>query len=294
MPLFTNRAVDSQESPRIAGPDGITLRRLESIEDYDDAVALQDEIWGVGFSDRVPAAILRVAQKVGGVSAGAFEESGRLLGFVFGLTGVRDGRPVHWSDMLAVREEARGHRLGERLKNFQRDLVRSVGVDAMYWTFDPLVARNAHFNLNRLGAGIAEYVPNMYGSNTGSVLHGAMPTDRFIAEWDLTQTRDERTDRPRASVAAADRQAPVVNVWTDDQVSLVDPLPDASRVRICVPHDIELVHALGADTALAWRLTTRDAFLHYLGGGYRVVGFDRGDDSTMPTYALEHSADTNA
>ena len=293
MPLFTNRADGSQESPHIAGPDGITLRRLESIEDYDDAVALQDEIWGSGFSDRVPAAILRVAQKVGGVSAGAFDESGRLLGFVFGLTGVRDGKPVHWSDMLAVREEARGHRLGERLKGFQRDLVRAVGVDAMYWTFDPLVARNAHFNLNRLGARIAEYVPNMYGSNTGSVLHGGLPTDRFIAEWDLSQTGDERADRQRSQVTASDRQAPVVNVWTVDQVTLCDPLTAAPRVRIQIPHDIELVHALGADTALAWRLTTRDAFLHYLGRGYRVLGLDRGDGSALPAYELEHTRDVN-
>jgi len=291
MSLFTNRAGGSQESPRIAGPDGITLRRLESVEDYEDAVALQDEIWGAGFSDRVPAAILRVAQKVGGVSAGAFDESGRLLGFVFGLTGVRNGRPVHWSDMLAVREDARGHRLGERLKHYQRDLVRAIGVDAMYWTFDPLVARNAHFNLNRLGARIAEYVPNLYGSNTGSVLHGGLPTDRFIAEWDLSQ--DDRASRHRAPVWSPTRDAPTVNLWTDEQVTLVDPLPDASRVRIQVPHDIELVHALGADTALAWRLTTRDAFLHYFDRGYRVAGFDRGDGAAMPAYELDHTADTN-
>ena len=292
MPLFTNRAAGSQESPRIAGPDGITLRSLESIEDYEDAVALQDEIWGAGFSDRVPAAILRVAQKVGGVSAGAFDESGRMLGFVFGLTGVRNGRPVHWSDMLAVREDARGQHLGDRLKRYQRDLVRAIGVEAMYWTFDPLVARNAHFNLNRLGARIAEYVPNLYGSNTGSVLHGGLPTDRFIAEWDLA--RDEQTNHHRAPAPAPMRDAPTVNQWTDDQVTLVDPLPDAPRVRIQIPHDIELVHALGADTAFAWRMTTRDAFLHYLGRGYRIVGFDRGDGTSMPAYELERSPETNA
>lgn len=293
MPLSTDRSGRSQElppePPPITGPDGITLRRLESIEEYEDAVALQDQIWGPGFTDRVPSAILRVAQKVGGVSAGAFEESGRLLGFVFGLTGVRDGRLVHWSDMLAVREDARGRHLGDRLKYYQRDLVRAIGVETMLWTFDPLVARNAHFNLNRLGAGVAEYVPNLYGTNTGSALHGGLPTDRFIAEWDLTVPRHAPSNGGVARAANATSDAPIVNVSSGEHVGLIDPLPDAPRVRIQIPHDIELVHALGADMALAWRLATRDAFLHYLGRGYRVARFDRGDGTALPAYELEHT-----
>jgi predicted GNAT superfamily acetyltransferase len=68
---------------------------------------------------------------------------------------------------------------------------------------------------------------------------------------------------------------------------LIDPLPGGPRVRIQIPHDIELVHALGADTALAWRLATRDAFLHYLDRGYRVARFERGDASSLPTYELQ-------
>ena len=113
------------------GHDGIVLRPLASHADYDEAVTLQDEIWGAGFSDRVPASILRVGQKVGGVSAAAFDPNGRMLGFVFGLTGVRGGRLVHWSDMLAVREDARGKQLGERLKQYQREVVRDLGEIAL-------------------------------------------------------------------------------------------------------------------------------------------------------------------
>jgi hypothetical protein len=74
--------------------------------------------------------------------------------------------------MLRFAKKPRGMRLGERLKHYQRDIVREMGVEKMFWTFDPLVARNAHFNLNRLGASVAEYLPNFYGSNTGSILHG--------------------------------------------------------------------------------------------------------------------------
>jgi predicted GNAT superfamily acetyltransferase len=306
MPLFTSRSSSPQETGSSApsiGSDGIIIRRLESHEDYEDTVALQDEIWGAGFSDRVPAAILRVAQKIGGVSAGAFDPDGRLLGFVFGLTGVRGGRIVHWSDMLAVREDARGKRLGERLKQYQRELVRGVGVETMLWTFDPLVARNAHFNLNRLRTGIAEYAPNLYGSNTGSVLHGSLPTDRFIAEWDLRREPPRAAERvmsregdapDRAGAAETISTAPFATEVADGHVRLVQPFPDAPAVRVQIPHDIELVLALDTDTALEWRLATRGAFLHYLAHGYGVTGFDRGVGSEFPAYRLTRSSANHA
>jgi len=268
--------------------DGIVLRSLTTNAEYDEAVALQDEIWGAGFTDRVPASILRVAQKVGGVTAAAFDAQDRMLGFVFGLTGVRDGRPVHWSDMLAVREEARGKQLGEKLKNYQRDLVRAVGVETMFWTFDPLVARNAHFNLNRLGARIAEYIPNFYGSNTGSILHGALPTDRFVAEWQLASAdRNARDAAPQRERPAAD--AASTAVVENGRVRVVEPLPDATRVLVPVPRDIEALLGASHDAALAWRLATREAILHYLALGSQVTAFYRGTDNEPPAYELTHS-----
>jgi len=191
--------------------------------------------------------------------------------------------------MLAVREEARGNQLGEKLKNYQRDLVRAVGVATMFWTFDPLVARNAHFKLNRLGARIAEYIPNFYGSNTGSILHGALPTDRFVAEWQFAsaarKTRDSATPqlgRPAADVA---RTAVVEN----GRVRVVEPLPDASRVLVPVPRDIEALLGASQDAALAWRLATREAIMHYLALGYQVTAFDRGSEHELPAYELSHS-----
>ncbi len=290
--LFTSPVPAVQESldprPRFEA-DGTVLRSLATHAEYDEAVALQDEIWGAGFTDRVPASILRVAQKVGGVTAAAFDPRGRMLGFVFGLTGVRDGRLVHWSDMLAVREEARGKQLGEKLKNYQRDLVRAIGVETMFWTFDPLVARNAHFNLNRLGARIAEYIPNFYGSNTGSILHGALPTDRFVAEWAIgLADRGDRGDaRPQRERPAADvaRTAVVEN----GRVRAVEPLPDATRVLVPIPRDIEAALGASQEAALAWRLATREAIMHYLALGYQVTAFHRGTDNELPAYELTRS-----
>src|ERR1041384_5367138 len=138
----------------------ITIRELHTHAEYDECVKIQKEPWGQGFTEAVPARFLMICQKVGGIVAGAFDGQGRIVGFVFGLIGIKDRKLMHWSDMLAVRDEMRGSGLGQDLKWYQRTLLLKRGVDVMYWTFDPLVSRNAHLNLNRLGARIDSYVPD--------------------------------------------------------------------------------------------------------------------------------------
>src|SRR5260370_38612837 len=123
---------------------GMVLRPLVSSADLRACVALQHEAWGEDLIDTTPPTLLKVVQRVGGVSVGAFGTDGTLLGFVFGITGVERGAIVHWSHMLAVRTDMQGHGVGRKLKEFQRHTVARPGVRVIYWTFDPLVARNAH------------------------------------------------------------------------------------------------------------------------------------------------------
>ncbi len=203
---------------------------------------LQELVWGKG-DETIPPIILMVSQKVGAVAAGAFDGKGRLLGCVYGLTGVRHGRPAHWSHMLAVRPEARDLGIGRRLKLYQRARVLTMGVRTMYWTFDPLVARNAHLNLNRLGATVEEYVVNMYGSGRNSRVDRSIGTDRFIVRWDLNAPRR----RPRSSAIAA---------------------------RIESPADIHRLRDRDPARARGWRRATRRAFLSYMEKGWRVAGFE--------------------
>ncbi len=243
-------------APTAGAASGIVVRRVETLAEYQACVAIERETWGADFRECVPTTILMVAQKLGGVVAGAFAADGAMLGFVFGMAGVMDGRPVHWSDMLAVRDGARGARVGERLKHYQRELARAAGAEAMYWTFDPLVARNAHLNLARLGARVVDYVPNMYGDDTGSPLHGGLPTDRLIARWDL---------RSGDGVAGAAATA------------------GGPTVRIEVPHDFQ---ALPPERRAAWRATVREAFCDHLQRGYRVTAFRRAPDDALPYYEL--------
>ena len=264
-----------------AEAEAVTIRDLATHDEYLACLALQDETWGTTFSERVPPAILRVSQRIGGVCAGAFDDGGRLVGFVFGMTGVRAGRIVHWSDMLAVREAFRGRRLGEQLKYYQRDKVRAVGAELMMWTYDPLVARNAHLNINRLGAFPIEYVPDMYGSQTGSALHGALPTDRLIVAWDLTA--DSSPVSPKSVTSAA---ATIMNPLGADGLPDVVTPNATGPVRIHVPRDFQEEQKAGAGRAMRWRLAVRSAFVTLFQRGYRATHFvvPKGDE--LPYYVL--------
>lgn len=260
----------------------ITLRRLATLDEYHEACAIQREIWGGDFTEGVPTAILMVTQKIGGVTAGAFDAHGRMLGFVFGMTGVRDRRLVHWSDLLAVREAARGSGIGARLKQYQRDLAREAGCEAMFWTFDPLQARNAHLNLTRLGARVAEYVVDMYGV-TGSALHGGMPTDRIVAEWPLSETDDCGPGVREATASGGAEDAISVSAGTAPHVIA---RADAEFVKVAIPADITAMLLADPARALDWRLAVREAMLALLGRGYAVIGFVRGFADDLPRYVL--------
>lgn len=275
----------------MADPRSMTIRPLETRAECEACVRLQQETWGQGFLDVVPATILMVSQRVGSVAAGAFDSNRRLMGFVFGISGVRDGRLAHWSNMLAVRPEARRSGLGKRLKCYQRELLLAHGIDIASWSYDPLVAGNADFNLNALGAVPTKYITNMYG-DTGSVLHQGMDTDRLVVDWTLAAPRVRHIlESGPAPLPAEAFAAPTVNPCAPTgnaphvQGGHGDP-PDAPWIRVTVPADIDALKTSTPDDARLWQLTTRQAFDWYLGHGYRVAGFSLGDESTRPWYAL--------
>lgn len=248
-------------------------------------VELQQDTWGEGFSDIVPASILKVAQRIGGVVVGAFDNSGVLLGFVFGLTGLEGGQIVHWSDMLAVRPEARNLGLGRKLKEHQRQMVRGFGASVIYWTFDPLIARNAHLNFNRLGVRLAEYVVDMYGI-TDSVLHGGVPTDRLVVAW---PTHDEEIDQllieaERASVSGDCQQAPIVTPEWIGGAAGATILPH--HVRVEIPADGESLLLEAPDEAVVWRKLVRCGLQWALGAGYSVSAFSLAEDADRGYYLM--------
>jgi len=278
------------------------LRHLRDLDEYRACVALQKEVWGADFSESVPPAILKVSQELGGVCAGAFQPDGALDGFVFGLTGLDvDGDPLHWSDMLAVRTSVAGQGLATRLKAFQRDALLARGVRRMVWTFDPLRARNAHLNLNKLGAVVREYRPEMYG-DTDSDLHRGIGTDRFVALWQMDTPRvvqrlTSAAGREVVPAAYAPRARPdtpeVLALDAEVSAGVAVPGPPlteltACRIGVAVPADLDAVLRNDLSAAVAWRAATRTVFTHYLGAGWEATGIARGRSGGDPTTAVAY------
>ena len=268
----------------------VDIRSFRTLEEYRACVALQRDTWGHEFTDVVPTSILKVSQRVGGVSAGAFDGDGKLLGFVYGLTGVENGKIVHWSDMLAVHPEARNLGLGRRLKEFQRQIVGSLGGVVIYWTYDPLVARNAHLNFNVFGVRVAEYVEDMYGE-TDSELHRGIGTDRFIVAWPVADSEMHRrlAETHLAGSTAALREAPILNPDTEAGGG-AGGAGDGARVgdaaRVEVPADISELQRHDPKLAARWRQTTRRAFHRAHDAGLVVQGFVVDDCAKRGYYLL--------
>ena len=270
--------------------NNIIIRQLNDHNEYLQCLRLQRDTWGENFMEIVSPAIQKVSQKLGGVTAGAFDESGKMIGFVFGMTGLKEGKLIHWSDMLAVRPEWRGRGIGRKLKLFQRDEVRKLSVDTMYWTYDPLEAGNAHLNLNLLGARISEYVENMYATDEGSTLHAGLGMDRFIVQWNLDEDRVERAlkEEPPAADENA-KSSPVINTNVTGKGE-IEPaeweLVDAPVIRVEIPAEIQRVKNNSPDAGSRWRLNTRRVFVHYLSRGYEVDGFYREREEGRCFYIL--------
>ncbi len=269
------------------------IRSLDSLDEYRACVDLQEEIWGAGFSEKVPVAVLMMARKLGGVVAGAFDEAGALVGFVFGLTGWVERRPMHWSDMLAVRSDHRNRGIAVELKAFQRRELLAAGVQRASWSFDPLESKNAHLNLGKLGGVVREYVPDMYG-RTGSALHGELPTDRFIVSWELD------ADRVRDRLAGSTAPPAWEEVRSLPEAFAVEgtasgPRPGTPRigplgprVRVPVPAAFSMLRARDPDLAFRWRKATRQVLVQLLGEGYEARELVQ--EGTLSHYLLIHEA----
>ncbi|CAN5630801.1 hypothetical protein BH23GEM9_BH23GEM9_05510 [soil metagenome] len=259
------------------------IREIVTHEERSRCVAFQKGIWGEQFAEIVPAAILWVASRTGGIVAGAFDPDDTMVGFLFGLSGWVAGEPVHWSDMLAVLPAARGRSIGGQLKQYQRTILLNRGIPEVTWTFDPLESRNAYLNFAHLGVTTREYVSECYGPSS-SPLHSGLGTDRLVARWVLGSDRvRQRMDeglRPR--VSADHRAAPVINDGlSPPRLDLDEPV-----LRLRIPADIQALKLRDAVAAAVWREHTRAAFESCFARGYEAVELIR-EDAEFSSYLLQ-------
>ena len=267
------------------------IRPLTTLEDCRKVVELEKKVWGYSDAeDVVPAPVLIVSIKRGGVLLGSFDAEGEMTGFVYSIPGWKNGRPTQWSHMLGVVVDARSSGVGRMLKLAQRDATLAMGIDLIEWTYDPLQALNAHLNFVRLGVVVEEYEENIYGESS-SPLHRGSPTDRFVAEWHLREPHVERRIAGSATVVrdASVASAPVVN--PSRQGAWLQPVEgelahESRRILVEIPTGFSDMQAQVPDLALEWRMTTRRIFQTYFARGYRAVDFFLSREARRGQYLL--------
>ncbi|GIU78532.1 MAG: hypothetical protein KatS3mg005_1770 [Bryobacteraceae bacterium] len=241
------------------GERRIEIRELRGLDELNEAVRLQKEIWGFADIELLPLRLFVVAQKVGGQTLGAFDGN-RMVGFLLAIPGLKQGSMYLHSHMMGVLPEYRNLRIGRRLKLKQREEALSRGIRLIEWTFDPLELKNAFFNIERLGAIVRRYVRNQYGT-TSSPLHGGLPTDRCVAEWHL--------DSPRVAAIVEGREPPRGPVLG----------------RIEIPADIAEIRSANPEKARAIQAEASDRFEEYFRLGLAVTGFENRPDAGVYLFA---------
>lgn len=181
----------------------ITVRRCTTHAQLRACVELQVAVWKFDPLDVVSHHILAVAQKTGGHVLGAFDGD-RMVGFAQAFAATRDRQVYLHSHMAAVLPEYQSRGIGRLLKLAQRQEALDRGIELIEWTFDPMEARNANFNILHLGAIIRQYIPDFYGPSS-SPLHANLPTDRVVAEWWLRSRRVEERLAGHSVPSASDR-----------------------------------------------------------------------------------------
>jgi len=275
----------------------ITYRDLTTLEETARVVELERVIWGPGYDDVVPASILTISRMRGGILVGAFDgpdgaPADRMIGFVYSLPAIREGKPTQWSHMLGVLDPFRSAGVGRELKLLQRERTLAMGLDLIEWTYDPMQAMNAHLNFTKLGVVVEEYEENVYGESS-SPLHRGNPTDRFVAEWWVRKPHVERRIAQRGPVVIRANEiadaVPVNRVapsgdWLESVD--VDLSLETRRLLVHIPTGFTEMLARNPELALAWRICTRAIFTTYFDRGYHAVDFMLDRVARRGTYVL--------
>jgi predicted GNAT superfamily acetyltransferase len=260
----------------------VHIRRAQGLEDYQKVVELEKEVWGYTQAEDLAAVpILMIANRFGGAVLIAEEPSGRAVGFSMANLGfTSENKLFWWSHMTAVINEYRSKDVGLRLKLRQREEALNAGIDEIHWTFDPLQALNAHFNIHKLGAIVRHYEENVYGYSN-SPLHKGLPTDRFVAEWRLNSTRENSV-----ILRDIDAMARINLPDTEPNLQLED-----TRLLLEIPANINELREQNLEAARLWQDRVRAACRHYFHEGYAVTDFvwlDRPQPRAM--YVLERDS----
>jgi predicted GNAT superfamily acetyltransferase len=279
-----------------------SLRILETPSEMEEIENLERLIWPGSETDVVPSHLLLAAVHGGGLVVGASDnsiDSLPLVGFVFGFPGIYytpDGpRLKHCSHQLGVLPGYRNTGIGAYLKRAQWQIVRHQGIDRITWTFDPLLSRNAHLNIAKLGAVCSVYMRNFYGDMRDEMNQG-IPSDRLEVDWWVNSRRVEQrlSKHPRRQLRLLDFQQAEATILPPRS-----PLPDLSYttnpfVLIEIPADFPSLKMTDPVQALEWRLYIRVTFEELFKQGYLITDFIYENKENPPRsyYVLCHGEAT--
>ncbi|MGP3963657.1 GNAT family N-acetyltransferase [Nonomuraea sp. 3N208] len=251
-----------QSSEEAAAKAGVVVRELREIDEFREVYRLFDQIWHPDPHNAPVSVELMIGfAHTGNYVAGAFEGT-TLVGASVGF--LAEGGALHSHVTGALM--SRG--IGYALKLHQRDWCLERGLKKITWTFDPLVRRNARFNLVKLGAMPKAYLEDFYGAMTDAINEGDV-SDRLLAVWQVAQEdqgrRDVQVETLPVLLGSEDERPVVTGVQGD-------------VVLVGTPHDIEALRRTNPAAAKEWRTALRTVLGGLMGGGGRVVGFtDRGE-----------------
>lgn len=257
-----------------------TIGAFRNLDDYSACMDIQREVWRCNDIEIIPVALLRAADNHGGICLGAYNSLGEMIGFVFSLLGWEYGEMIQHSHLLGVRAAYRNFDVGFHLKLAQRKEALRRKIHRINWTFDPMQPLNAYFSLGKLGTVSNVYIEDFYGE-TSSLLDRGLPTDRFVAVWELdAKTVAERLDQgpPRHDMRKELKKYLVIN-----RLEEVAPgMASSSVVKLnCaddeflfeIPYNLPEIKSRNLGVALEWQGKVRQVFRNYFKKGYVAADF---------------------
>lgn len=268
-----DHAVQAADAAALAA--GVAVREVTDLAELTGVVELYATIWGRSGNPPMTIELLRAFSKAGNYVGGAFEGD-RLVGACVGFFHAPSEDALH-SHIAGVTREMAGRHVGFALKLHQRSWAMLRGVSEIAWTFDPLVSRNAYFNLVKLAAVPDEYLPNFYGAMLDTI-NGDDDSDRLLVRWQLRA--------PAVVAACAGTAAPAL---VDEELAAgavvalgisADGAPEPGRMDgvtslVAVPRDIAELRATDPALAQKWRVAVREALAALVADGARISGFDK-------------------
>jgi predicted GNAT superfamily acetyltransferase len=203
------------------------------------------------------------------------------IGGALGFLGRDDDGAVLHSHMAGVVPSCQGGSVGFALKQHQRDWALEQGITRITWTFDPLIARNAYFNVVKLGAGITRFYVDFYGPLTDGINAGD-ETDRCFVTWSLDSAAAAEAAAGRtkpadgtALLAAGAAEALAVGPAGEPVCAAAASRSDPDVLLCQVPRDAVELRRTDPALARAWRVAVRDVLGPALADGYAVASVTR-------------------